>query len=87
MWIAVALVVGLASMGILVGAVLIGRAQAESGTLGAAMSGDQWAMLGVVFTGAGAALMATTGPSMVWLVVLGIIYLGMGVRMKRGQHK
>ena len=84
MWIAVALVVGLVAIGGVVLAVLIGRRrEAEAGSLGSEMSADQWISLGVIFTGAGTALTITMGPFMIWMIGLGIIYLGMGARMKR----
>ena len=50
------------------------------------MTGDQLFMLGVIFTGAGVALMASIGPEMIGIMALGIIYMGMGARMKRSEE-
>ena len=51
------------------------------------MTADTWISLGIIFAGTGAALMATIGPFMAWMVVVGIIYLGIGARMKRGEPR
>ena len=42
--------------------------------------------LGIVFAGAGAALTATIGVWMIGMVVLGIVYMGIGIWMKRNDH-
>lgn len=84
MWVAIALIVGLVAIGGVVLAVLIGRRrEAEGGNVGTEMTGDQWMSLGVIFTGAGVALTITLGPFMIWMIGIGVIYLGMGARMKR----
>ena len=41
---------------------------------------------GTAFAGAGAALMATVGVWMVGMVVLGIVYMGIGIWMKRSNQ-
>lgn len=51
------------------------------------MSADRWFALGVVFTGAGVALMASIGPQMAFMLAIGLIYMVIGARMKRRQPK
>ncbi|MGI9643525.1 MAG: hypothetical protein ACR2N9_12195 [Acidimicrobiia bacterium] len=47
------------------------------------ISGDDLFALGVVFVGAGVAMSVTLGPIMVWMIALGVIYMGMGTQKKR----
>jgi hypothetical protein len=86
MWIVVGLLVGLVAVGVLLVAALIARRRGEPTRLGTQMSGDQWLTLGVVFAGAGAALMATLGIWMVGMVAIGVVYMGIGISMKRSNR-
>jgi hypothetical protein len=88
MWVAIGLAVGLVAAGILVVVLaVVGRRRGPASEPRSEVTADTWISLGVIFAGTGAALMATLGPFMVWMVVLGIIYLGMGARMKRGEPR
>lgn len=49
------------------------------------ISGDDLFSLGVVFVGAGVAMSVTLGPIMIWMIALGVIYMGMGTQKKRHQ--
>jgi hypothetical protein len=51
------------------------------------MTGDQWLTLGFVFMGAGIALVAAIGVQMVFMVAIGVVYLAIGLRMKRQEPK
>jgi len=83
MWTLIGIVIGLVTVGVLLVAVVIARRRGDTTQLGAEVTADQWFTLGVIFAGAGAALTATIGVGMVWMVAMGVIYMGMGIRMKR----
>jgi len=88
MWVVLGLVVGLlAVVGLLVFVALSRRGLAEGSPIESDMTAEQWTTLGIVFTGAGTAMTVTLGPFMVWMIALGVIYMAMGVRMKRNQPK
>ena len=86
MWILIGIVVGLVAVGVVLVAVVVARRRSEAGPLGAEMTADQWLTLGIVFAGAGAALTATIGVWMIGMVVLGIVYMGIGIWMKRNDR-
>ena len=73
-------------VGIALAAVVVARRRSKRGPLGAEMTADQWLTLGIVFAGAGAALTATIGVWMIGMVVLGIVYLGIGIWMKHNDR-
>jgi NADH:ubiquinone oxidoreductase subunit 2 (subunit N) len=82
-WIVV-LSIALVAVGVMIAIVLITRRRQPDTTSAAAEpSADQWFALGIIFTGAGVALTVALGPFMIWMMALGIIYMGMGARMKR----
>lgn len=85
-WVLAGIVVGLVVVGVLLVAVLVARRRPDAAPLGAEMTADQWLTLGIVFAGAGAALTATVGVWMVGMVVLGIVYMGIGIWMKRSNQ-
>ena len=80
-WILIA--IGAAAGIILSISLLIKRRRSDGQSAPVDMTGDQWLALGVVFLGAGVALWISTGPAMLGMVALGIIYIGMGVTKKR----
>lgn len=80
-WVVVALAIGLVAVAVgVIAMVVVGRRTPGSTP---EMTGDQFLTLGIVFIGAGVALMVAIGPGMIGIMVLGIIYMGMGARMKR----
>jgi hypothetical protein len=83
MWTLVGIVAGLVTVGVLLVVVVIARRRDDTSQLGAEMTADQWFTLGVILAGAGAALTATIGVWMIWMVAMGVIYMGVGIRMKR----
>lgn len=86
MWVLVGLVVGLVAVGVALAVAVVARRRSEGVPLGSEMTSDQWLTLGIVFAGAGAALTATIGVWMIGMVVLGIVYMGIGIRMKRNHR-
>lgn len=82
-WIVV-LSIALVAIGVTIAMVLITR-RPQAGTTSATAepSADQWFALGIIFTGAGVALTVALGPIMIWMVALGIIYMGMAARVRR----
>ena len=84
MWVLVSVGVGLGSIAaVLVAYLATRRNRSGRGQPAAELSSNQWFSLGIIFTGAGAALTATLGPVMAWMIGVGIIYMGMGTRSKR----
>jgi hypothetical protein len=88
MWVLVSIGVGLVSIAAVLIAYLVTRWKgSETLQPAAELSSNQWYSLGITFTGAGAALTATLGPVMIWMIGVGVIYMGMGARTKRtGSH-
>jgi len=85
-WILVGIGVGLlATIGL--GVLVMVRRRKTGATAAQEMSGDQWLSMGVVFTGAGIALMLTIGPLMAFMVAIGVIYMAIGLRSKRQETK
>ena len=76
-WAAISLVVGL----IAVATMLLARRDDPP----AEMSADQWITMGIVFTGAGVVMAIAMGPWMIPMIAIGIVYLAMGARKKRGE--
>jgi hypothetical protein len=85
-WVVAGLSIALIAAGVAVVVVIRRRLSGDSPSTPAA-SADQWFALGVIFTGAGVALTATLGPFMIWMIALGVVYLGMGARMRRDGPK
>lgn len=80
-WVLVGIGLGLvATIGL---AFLVLRRRKLADTASEEMTADQWFTLGIVFMGAGVALMASLGLHMAFMVAIGAIYMGMGARMKR----
>jgi hypothetical protein len=86
MWILIGIVAGFVAVGVLLIAAFVTRRSGDTARLGAEMTGDQWLTLGIVFAGAGAALMAAIGVWMIGMVATGVIYMGIGIWMKRNGH-
>jgi hypothetical protein len=86
MWILIGIVVGLVAAGVVLAAIVVARRRSAAGRPGAEMTADQWLTLGIVFAGAGAALTATIGVWMIGMVVLGIVYMGIGIWVKRNDR-
>jgi hypothetical protein len=86
MWVLVGIVVVLVAVGVGLAAAVVARRRSETAPLGAEVTADQWITLGIVFSGAGAALTATIGVWMIGMVVLGIVYMGIGMWMKRNHR-
>ncbi len=85
-WVLVGIAVGLlATIGL--GVLVVVRRRQTGATAAEEMSGDQWLAMGFVFTGAGIALMLTIGPFMAFMVAVGVIYMGVGLRIKRQETK
>lgn len=86
MWILIGVMIGLVAGGVLLVAMVVARNRSGSPSAAAALTADQWLTLGIVFSGVGAALMATIGVWMVGMVAIGVIYLGIGISMKRSSQ-
>lgn len=85
-WVLVAIALGLlATIGL--GVLVVVRRRKMGATVPDEMTGDQWVTLGVVFMGAGVALVATIGLQMLFMVAIGAIYLAIGARMKSRESK
>jgi len=78
----IALGVGLLAVVISIGVMFMIRRRSAGEPFGSELTADQWIALGVVFTGAGVALVISLGPGAIALLAVGAIYLAMGVRMK-----
>ena len=83
MWIVIGLGLIFLALGTVIAIQLSARRSGDTG--GPEMSGDDMFTLGIIFTGAGAALSATIGPFMLFMVALGLVYMTLGMRRKR-QH-
>lgn len=85
-WILVGIGVALlATIGL--GVLVMVRRRKTGATAAQEMSGDQWLSMGFVFTGAGIALMLTIGAHMAFMVAVGVIYMAIGLRIKRQESK
>ena len=87
MWVLAGLVIGLVIAVAAAVVLLAMRRRSPAPDKAPEMTAEQWTTLGVIFVGAGTAMMATMGPYMIPMVILGVIYLGMGARAKRTRHK
>ena len=85
-WILIGIGLGLlATIGL--GVLVTVRRRKTGATAAQEMSGDQWLTLGFVFAGAGIALMISIGPHMAFMLAIGVIYMAIGLRIKRQETK
>jgi hypothetical protein len=85
-WVLVGIALGLlATVGVAV--LVVVRRRKMGATAGEEMTGDQWLTMGVVFMGAGVALMASIGPHMAFMLAIGVVYMAIGLRVKSQEPK
>lgn len=85
-WVLIGITLGLlVTIGL--GVLVVVRRRRWGATAEQEMTADQWFTLGIVFTGTGVALMAAIGPQMAFMLAIGIIYMAIGLRMKRQEPK
>jgi hypothetical protein len=85
-WVLVGITMGLlVTVGLAV--LVVVRRRKMGATAADEMTGDQWLTMGVVFMGAGVALMAAIGPHMAFMLAIGVVYMAIGLRVKSQEPK
>ena len=78
MWIVIGIAVGLVTVAIVL-AVATRRGMSTGREM---MTGEQMFVFGVIYTGAGVALVTSIGPAMIGVLALGIVFMGIGARRR-----